>query len=87
MLQDAHSLNLPSLPMYVRFFQFLRVGLVAFPVISNSVTSQHIVAYLECENVVGEHNHFIPPVLVVLDKELTRLELSWVHAVKQHAFT
>ena len=48
---------------------------------------QSVLAYLECENIVGEHNHFVSPVLVVLDKELTRLELSWIHAVKQHAFT
>ena len=46
-----------------------------------------IMAHLECEHIVGEHDHFVPPVLVVLDKELTRLELSWIHAVKQHAFT
>jgi hypothetical protein len=42
MLQYAHSLNLPSLPVYVRFFQFLRVCLVASPVISNSVAPQHM---------------------------------------------
>jgi hypothetical protein len=44
-------------------------------------------AYLKCEHIVGKDNHFVSPVLVILDKELTRLELSWVHAVKQDTFT
>jgi hypothetical protein len=46
-----------------------------------------MIAYLEREYVIRKHNHFVSPVLVIVDKELTRLELSWVHAVKQHTFT
>jgi hypothetical protein len=66
--------------MDVRFFQLLRICLVVAP-ISNSAPAAYI-AYLKCEHIVREDNHLVSPVLVVLDKELTRLEFSWVHTVK-----
>ena len=70
------------------FLSFLAYAFFPFPGISDSTAPQHIsLTYLECEYVVGEHNHFVSPVLVVLDKELTRLELSWIHTVEEHAFT
>lgn len=88
MLQNAHSLNLPRLPMNVRFFQFLGVCLLHS--LASAILPRHSIycfPYLECKHIVGKHNDFVPPVLVVLDKELTRLKLSWVHTVKEHTFT
>lgn len=41
--------------------------------------------HLEGVNVVREHNDLVASVLVVLDQELTGLELLWVHRVEQHA--
>lgn len=42
--------------------------------------------HLESEDIIREHNDFVSSVFVILDKELTRLELVGVHAIQQHAF-
>lgn len=41
-------------------------------------------SHLECKHIVGEHDNFVSSVFVILDEELARLELIWIHAVKQH---
>jgi hypothetical protein len=88
MLQNTHPLNLPGLSMDIGLFEFLCISL-SDPR-NQRIQPRHNIVYithLEREHIVREDYHFVPPVLVVLDKELTRLELSWIHAIKQHTFT
>ena len=42
------------------------------------------ITHLECINVIREDDYLIPPLFMVLDKELTSLELLRIHAVQQH---
>jgi hypothetical protein len=42
--------------------------------------------HLQRVHIVGEDDNLVTPIFMVLDQELARLELVWVHAVQKHSF-
>lgn len=85
MLKDAHALNLrrpavnielPKLPSIVLEGQNAKI-------LERTMQTAWR-TYLESVHVVREDNDLVSSILVILNKELARLNLAWIHAVQQH---
>lgn len=42
--------------------------------------------HLECKHIVGKYDHLVASALMIVDQELTCLNLVWVHGVQKDAF-
>lgn len=84
--QNPHALHLPRTTVNVQLPKALRVRLRLLKLIYfKSITNFCAKTHLERVHIIREHDDLVAAVLVVLDEELARLELVWVHTVQQHA--